>query len=114
MASTKTLSKALGTAALALSLTGIAHAQENTEAIQAEPAASAPAATPATPAVAASAPAPAPKVETESAKPKCGLSWRSAIGALIASGLDKTTRSAGAGDMAQIIISPGCSRKLEP
>lgn len=112
MASTKTLSKALGAAALALSLTGIAHAQENTEARQAEPAASAPASTPAAPA--APAPAPAPKVETESAKPKCGLSWRSAIGALIASGLDKSTRSAGAGDMAQIIISPGCSRKLEP
>lgn len=112
MASTKTLSKALGAAALALSLTGIAHAQENTEARQAEPAASAPASTPAAPA--ASAPGPAPKVETESAKPKCGLSWRSAIGALIASGLDKSTKSAGAGDMAQIIISPGCSRKLEP
>lgn len=112
MASTKTLSKALSAAALALSLTGIAHAQENTEAIQAEPAASAPAATPATPA--ASAPASAQKVETESAKPKCGLSLRSVLGAFIASGLDKSTRSAGAGDMAQIIISPGCSRKLEP
>lgn len=107
MASTKTLSKALGTAALALSLTGLAHGQENAETRPPEPAASAPAPAPA-------ASAPASKVETESAKSKCGLSWRTALGALIASGLDKHTRSAGAGDMAQIIVSPGCSRKLEP
>ena len=111
MASHKSLSRILSTAALALSLTGLAYGQDNTEAKQPEPAASAPA-----PAPAASAPAPAPKPDSkidEAAKPKCGLSWRSAIGAVVAGGLDKHTRSAGAGDMAQIVISPGCSRKLD-
>lgn len=109
MASHKSLSRALSTAALALSLTGLAHGQqEGTETQQPAPASSAPA---------ASAPAPAPRTDqnpdADNARSKCGLSWRNALGAIVSSGLDKHTRSAGAGDMAQIIISPGCSRKLE-